>query len=215
MRKTLLLTCLVMAMGLTGCDEERDLQTSQEARGPDVGKGHRFQPSDVWLDGDVAEITGVIWRSQLGNVVPRSQVYGRYFIKSETGTRAYLKSADIDKLTEGSKLWVKGTVECVRYKDLPNEHCYINVSQFAEQENALASIIASFKRNASTGFRVDEGAYLVKRLKPGMSRSDVRKMFGEPDAKHSGKNDWFYTTFYGRSISVQFEGEKVVTVRGG
>ena len=87
-----------------------------------------------WENGQEVEISGVIYPSR-ANV--------RFYLQTEDGKGAHVKpGTDIDILETGTKLWVRGTIEYVSYKEpedydekryavkFPQTICYITVEEF-------------------------------------------------------------------------------------
>jgi len=175
---------------------------------------------EKWAEGQTVEATGVLWRSHLGQMRRRPrqpELSGRYYIKRSCFDAVFLASGALDQLEEGTKVWVKGTVRYATYEgDARSRHCYIVVSEFQEREGALQAVSASFKKMGPKG-RGEEGAYLIKHIRPGMSRGQVRELLGEPSSRSSSfpYESWGYTTYFSAAISVRFKFYRVAEVHGG
>jgi hypothetical protein len=173
-----------------------------------------------WKEGESVYLTGVLWQSHLGEHFSHPELHGRYCMRrsSHVCDYAFLASPGIDRLAKATKVWVRGTVRYATYEKWPRfKHCYIVVSEFEEREGAFQDIVASFKMEALRKDRAEEGAYLIKHIKPGMSRGQVWDLLGAPDNCHKRfpHEAWWYETFCSRCIDVRFKFFRVVDVHGG
>ena len=125
--KSIAIFVILVAL-LVGCQDERKTEPQQRLTA---------QSQSEWKEGDVVELTGIIYPA-------KTDV--KYFIETDDGRGAGIRSEAIDKLEAGTRVWVKGKIEYVHVpkpKDyenpngtvnygvkLPQTFCYIKVSDF-------------------------------------------------------------------------------------
>lgn len=76
---------------------------------------------------------------------------------------------------------------------------------------------AKTRFKTSSGNRASEARLLAPVITPGMSRTQVKEILGEPDSKgalQSTPDRWNYTLFYSQSLSVLFRDDVVLRVEG-
>lgn len=119
------LVAVLIILSVSCCNQgQGDKQPSQLLKAEDT----------PWENGQEVAISGTIYPSRAD---------ARFYLQTEDGTGAHIKrGTDIDILEAGTKLWVKGTIEYIPYKEpedydekqygvkFPQTICYIAVEEF-------------------------------------------------------------------------------------
>lgn len=74
----------------------------------------------------------------------------------------------------------------------------------------LGGVIGSFRRKCAANNRIEEGKFLYRLVRVGMTDGEVLHLLGEPTERKNGGEIWYYSLWYSSYIRLRIRDGKVL-----